>query len=93
MLSELELKAYSLEWGNPSFATLVCGVGMLYKRGGGGGGESAARSHFAMSHLLLSPTRFPTLQPLINTVRHSYIQPVMLTVTHATSTHHQSCRQ
>ena len=23
MLSELELKAYSLEWGNPSFATMA----------------------------------------------------------------------
>ena len=23
MLSELELKAYSLEWGNPSFATYI----------------------------------------------------------------------
>ena len=25
MLSELELKAYSLEWGNPSFATQIRG--------------------------------------------------------------------
>ena len=33
MLSELELKAYSLEWGNPSFATYVKGIspGLLYK--------------------------------------------------------------
>ena len=29
MLSELELKAYSLEWGNPSFATLSNNI--LYK--------------------------------------------------------------
>ena len=26
MLSELELKAYSLEWGNPSFATDTTGT-------------------------------------------------------------------
>ena len=37
MLSELELKAYSLEWGNPSFAT--------HAKNGAGKGQGGPAAH------------------------------------------------
>ena len=60
MLSELELKAYSLEWGNPSFATHASNriraswrLSLLCVWGGGGGGvgvnlwgEHSVKDHY-----------------------------------------------